>query len=735
METQEVRHCGQRTGMVGCLAGLLIVMALPAFAQQNPAVTVSVDVDVGRHPISPFIYGVAHASQADLSELNAPLNRSGGNATTRYNWQLNASNRARDWYFESLPLSSGAQPGTEVDAFIASTRAGGAEPLITVPIMGWVARLGVNRSPLASFSIAKYGAQTDRDVQWFPDAGNGIRLNGQYVTNNDPNDANMPVDHLFQRDWVRHLLARWGSPITGGVRLFTLDNEPSIWHATHRDVHPTGATMEEVRNKFLNHAAMVKDTAPGALVLGPEEWGWSGYIYSGYDQQYGAAHGWSQLPDRIAHGGWDYLPWLLNQLRLNEQSTGRRLLDVFTVHYYPQGGEFSTDTSMAMQLRRNRSTRALWDPSYTDESWILDEVMLIPRLKSWVQSYYPGTRIGITEYSWGAEAHINGATAQADILGLFGREGLDYGVRWESPDASTPTFKAMKLYRNYDGLKSTFGDVSVSCTVPNPDTLSAFAAERSSDGALTVMVISKALAGETPVTLNLPGFSHAGVTQRWQLTAANTITRLADVAVSGEKVTTSVPPQSVTLFVIAAGRVNQPPVANATATPASGTAPLTVSFSSAGSADADGTILSYAWNFGNGQQGTGPTVSHTYTLPGIYTATLTVTDNDGATASDTVTISVLAPSTLAAPSGFYTQFTSPNVTLRWTDNSATEQGFIIERSPDIWPPQFVEIARVGTNVTTYVDTKVTPGSYLYRAKAFLGTTSSAYSNQDSIRVR
>jgi len=43
---------------------------------------------------------------------------------------------------------------------------------------------------------------------------------------------------------------------------------------------------------------MVKNVDPGALVLAPEEWGWSGYFYSGYDQQYGGDHGWSYLPDR-----------------------------------------------------------------------------------------------------------------------------------------------------------------------------------------------------------------------------------------------------------------------------------------------------------------------------------------------------------------------------------------------------------------------------------------------------
>ena len=57
-------------------------------------------------------------------------------------------------------------------------------------------------------------------------------------------------------------------------------------------------------------------------------------------------------------------------------------------------------------------------------------LMLIPRMKGWVASYYPGTKIGITEYNWGAEGYINGATAQADILGIFGREGLDLATRW-----------------------------------------------------------------------------------------------------------------------------------------------------------------------------------------------------------------------------------------------------------------------------------------------------------------
>src|SRR5262249_19719524 len=157
------------------------------------------------------------------------------------------------------------------------------------------------------------------------------------------------------------------------------------------------------------------------------------YFFSGYDQQYGSLHGWSYLPDRVNHGGADYLPWLLDQVRQASISAGYRLLDYFSVHYYPQSGEFSDDTSSAMQSLRNRSTRSLWDPSYVDESWINDTVDLVPRLKSWVNASYPGTRTAVTEYNWGAEGHINGATTQADILGIFGREGLDLATRWTTP--------------------------------------------------------------------------------------------------------------------------------------------------------------------------------------------------------------------------------------------------------------------------------------------------------------
>jgi hypothetical protein len=521
----------------------------------NTVVSVRVDALAGRKPIDPRIYGVAFASSNQLKELNVPLNRSGGNGTTRYNWQINGANHASDWYFESL-ASSSATAGADSDDHIQNSRASGAEAMVTIPIIGWVAKLGPGRQRLSSYSIVKYGAQTDNDWQWFPDAGNGISSGtGQAITTNNPSDANMPAGTNFQAGWVQHLTNRWGTVANGGLRYYLLDNEWGLWHETHRDVHPVGATMDEVRDKFVDYATMIKNIDPNALAVGPEEWGWSGYLYSGYDLQWGSRNGWSNLPDRAAHGGMDFLPWFLDQVRQRSNTAGRRLLDVFTVHYYPQGGEFSSDVSTSMQLRRNRSTRSLWDTNYTDETWINDKVRLIPRLKQWTAQYYPGTPIGITEYNWGAENHINGATAQADVLGIFGREGLDLATRWVVPPTGSLTYSAFQLYRDYDGNKSTFGDTGVAATVPNPDNLSAFGAVRSSDGALTIMVVNKVLNGSSPVNIGLTNFSGAATAQVWQLTSANTISQLSDAAVNANTISNTVPAQSITLFVLPAASV------------------------------------------------------------------------------------------------------------------------------------------------------------------------------------
>lgn len=91
------------------------------------------------------------------------------------------------------------------------------------------------------------------------------------------------------------------------------------------------------------------------------------------------------------------------------------------------------------------------------------------------------------------------------------------------------------------------------------------------------------------------------------------------------------------------GGGNTAPVARIMANPSSGAAPIVIGLDASSSSDADGSISSYAWDFGDGTSGSGIATSHQYDLPGMYTVSLTVTDNDGASSSTTLVIDITPP--------------------------------------------------------------------------------------------
>src|SRR5271155_4447956 len=124
------------------LCVIALVLAIHGLAQ-NPATTVNVDASANRVAINPNIYGIAYGDAHDMTTLNAPLNRWGGDSTSRYNWQIDAHSAGSDWYFETYPDSSGT-PGSSADSYVSTTRSAGngAEPLFTIPMIDFLANLG-----------------------------------------------------------------------------------------------------------------------------------------------------------------------------------------------------------------------------------------------------------------------------------------------------------------------------------------------------------------------------------------------------------------------------------------------------------------------------------------------------------------------------------------------------------------------------------------------------------------
>jgi uncharacterized protein (TIGR03437 family) len=238
---------------------------------------------------------------------------------------------------------------------------------------------------------------------------------------------------------------------------------------------------------------------------------------------------------------------------------GFRLLDVLDVHAYITPSSLSsTAGNAAMETLRMTSTRALWDPNYTvpgggfeDQTGTELAPQMVPRLRQWVANNYPGTLTGITEYNWGAQDTITGAIAQADILGIFGREALDLATVWPNTlTTQNPAAFSFMMFLNYDGNGSQFGNTSVSATSANPDILSIFAAQRT-DSALTVLVLNKTTSAIAD-SISLANFNPAETAQVWQYTTANSaaIVRLTDLSFSGTTLSATFPAYSITLLVI-----------------------------------------------------------------------------------------------------------------------------------------------------------------------------------------
>ncbi len=429
--------------------------------------------------INPRIYGVNFGSTAQANRMHWPVRRWGGNATTRYSWELDMSNRGFDWFFLNspwtLPVPTTLPFGSSADNFVAATRAAGGEALVTVPIIGWTPKDGQKRP---GFPVSVYGPQTATEctasggASWCdPDAGSGWRTDGSPIIA-DPHYTSVEADPTFVTGWMAHLASQFGTASQGGVRYYALDNEPMLWDTAHRDVHPSPVSYDEIWQKTLAYASAIKAQDPAAQIFGPDTWGWCDLFASSADHDGDCTDG----PDRAAHGGLPFVEWYLKQVREHELATGVRLVDWVDLHFYPQGSgiTLSDDEGSSASLRRLRSLRALYDPTYTDESWIGQPVNLIPRTKQWINNRLPGAKIALTEYNWGSDNGLSSALAQAEALAIFGREGVGLATRWEAPAEFSRVEDAFRFYLNYDGQGGRVSGSTVRTTSSLTDAVGAY---------------------------------------------------------------------------------------------------------------------------------------------------------------------------------------------------------------------------------------------------------------------
>ena len=520
-------------------------------------VAVTVDPNADRHPISPYIYGMAFAPKDYLKDLRLGSNRWGGNDKSRYNWvHGNASNAARDWKWANRAANGSMPeaPSIAADRFYADNHAAGAETMLTVPTIGWVA-LDTDNAHASREVPSKGGAPVstaEGAITGYDPTENRRRTSIRSAARKKAPFTEHPTlvdDVVYQDEWIHHLVQTFGNASQGGVRFYAMDNEPDLWDYTHTDVHPARMGYDDLLSNFLEYATAVKAVDPAAEVTGPVASGWTAYLYSALDRGDDNFH---THADCTRHGGEAFLLWFLKQVRANDARSGKRTLDVLDVHYYPQGqGIYGGGVDPDTRERRLRATRSLWDANYVDESWIGEPVRLIPRLKEWIAAGYPGTKIGITEWNFGGDQDISGALAIAEALGIYGREGVYLANYWAYPPQGSPGYLAFRLFRNADGKGHGFGELSCRAVSANPEQVSCFAATDASGKALTILLVNKMRKATVTTPIACKAWNaNSRPLKMWLLSAqhANEVVSQTSPPLRNGVVTLTLPPYSVLLL-------------------------------------------------------------------------------------------------------------------------------------------------------------------------------------------
>ncbi len=489
----------------------LVVLATSAaggaFAQAAMGPAISVDPSAGQHPISPYIYGMASSGVNPAFQAQARLSllRWGGDAATRYNWQVDSSNAGFDWFFmgggNANPVPSGGP-----DALVTADKAAASATLLTIPIIpyingsaAWSCSFPVTGAPTMQ---PNYGPQQATNPYVFPageTCGNSLTSAGAQLTDTDVLANNVANTPAFQAAWVSHLVSTFGLAAKGGVKFYQLDNEPFGWGNTHRDVMPNGASYAMISSLGEQYALAIKQQDPSASVLGPSDFTLGGWIGSPAAQ------------DNLFAG-----QYYLQQMAAFSAAKKRRLLDYFDEHYY------FNFTDPASQLA---STRTLWDPTYNGGTWVEQyffdgPMQLIPRFQQWIAQYYPGTKLAFSEYSIDSgNKLITDALAEADVLGIFGRDGVGLATMWNPPQPTDPIAFSFLLYRNVDGAGHGLGPTSVQTASTDQGSVSAYGALRNPH-ALSLVLINKT-AGALVVPVTVAGQAGAASAVMYSYTGAD----------------------------------------------------------------------------------------------------------------------------------------------------------------------------------------------------------------------
>ena len=524
---------------------ILVFVIVNLLANNNTIaqVTVTINTAQNRQSISPLIYGVNYSSANTSGIFTAE--RLGGDAMSTYNWETNYStthwwsngtyiNDNNDWIPYTLGLTGGNYtPGKAIVTFRNYSNTRHTYPLVQLSCMGLVAK---DRSGNINSSQCNAGLSSGRFLTSQVLKGSALSLT-----------PNLSDNFVYTDEELNFLINQCGSASTAnGIKGYCIDNEPGGWNSTHPCNHKNPATCTEVLTKNISLSQQIKTLDPTAEVFGPELMNYTDYTQLVYP----APTDWNSynMADTTYNpADFNYNTFACSYLRRMKNASnafGKRLLDVFSVHFYREGASLIQDS------------RSLWDPTYVENSWITNSVIvntpinLLPNFNKCIQHFYPGTKLAITEYgnfdAATSGSNIGTGIYTADVLGAFGKNGVYMGNYFNEP--SGYVLGAFKIFRNYNGLNGTFGSISVESQSTDNSKVTVYASVNNALNDTLHVVIINRNTGSQAVTLQLSSSANYSGAQVYAMESpgSGVLLSKADITnIIGNQLVYTVPAKSV----------------------------------------------------------------------------------------------------------------------------------------------------------------------------------------------
>lgn len=525
-----------------------------------PVADVIITIDPTRtRPISPWIYGTNFYSGNTSPQPHFTVDRAGGNRWTAYNWENNFSNAGSDYIYnnDNYLCNTGCNatiPGEAVRSFIAADQTSGLASLVTFQLQGLVSADG--NGPVSTTNppdMTRFKTMIEKKSTKDP---------APFTTTPPTTDAYVYMDEfawtLDQKFTGMNIFGTSPAHPT----FITLDNEPDLWNSTHLEVQgQTNISSNNFIAKTVTLSKALKDLKvqfptqfSNVVIFGPVNYGFNGiYSWQGDPTLSPTPNGSNWFADKYIAG-----------IKSASTTYGAPLVDVYDFHWYSEAtdgttrvinmtGSSLTDAQVQAIVQ---SPRSLWDPTFTENSWITNAVLHAPiqiltRLQAKIAVENPGMKIAITEYENGGFNHIAGTIAQADNLGIFGSGGVFAANFWPPNGTYSYTLGGFRAFRGFDGANADFGDTSLQATSSNVASVAVYASlDSSAPGRVVFVAINRSNAAKVTA---ISGQPLSGTARLYQMTAASAAGQsvvqpvsLGTMAVSGATLTLTLPAYSVT---------------------------------------------------------------------------------------------------------------------------------------------------------------------------------------------